>query len=256
MDKESIITVYKKLLNDGFMTLDLKSNWECKPYPISRCTLTCDDGKEQEIWLVWAYWKGKPAYLIWVYLNDKYVENFVCYDVNELKDFVSDDVIERVVAIFQRIVEGGQQALEERIERQGIENIHSLVVTDKRYDGIKKLPYTCALSFYGHVFGGVEELDNYCRLQKDDSSPYILKRCHDITRKDEEIGEEDTIRCTNYLVCDTWHTARMWMKEFIGMGDFSVFSDYIPDPWLLPPMICYAEGERYMLLVYREGREG
>ena len=107
MDRQSIIALYKEMLNDGFMTLDLKSNWECKPCPISRGTLTCDDGKEQEIWLVWAYWKGKPAYLIWVYLNDKYVENFVCYDVKELKDFVCDDVVERVVAIFQRIVEGG-----------------------------------------------------------------------------------------------------------------------------------------------------
>lgn len=100
MKKEQIIALYREMVVDGFMTLDLKSNWESMPYPISKCTLTCDDGKEQEIWLVWAYWKGKPAYLIWVYLDDKYVENLVCYAVKESKDFFSDDVIERVVEIY------------------------------------------------------------------------------------------------------------------------------------------------------------
>lgn len=148
----------------------------------------------------------------------------------------------------------GKRPWKRELKKVGIENIHSLVVTDKRYDDIKKIPYTCALSFYGQVIAGVEELDNYCRTQKEDSSPYILKRCHDITREDEETGEEKTVRYTNYLVRDTWHTARRWMKEFVGMDDFSVFSDYIPS-WQLPPMICYAEGNRYMLLVYREGRE-
>ena len=101
----------------------------------------------------------------------------------------------------------------------------------------------------------MEELENYCRMLKAKSSPYIIKKYYDITREDKENREEETVRCTNYLVCDTMKTARAWMKEFVGMGDFSVYSDYIPDSWQLPPMICYAEGDRYMLLVYREGRD-
>jgi len=255
MEIDKIIALWRKMVSDGFCTVDLKSDWECRPYPIAKCTLTCNDGTRQDIWLVSGVWDTKFSSMIWRYMNDKFIEDFVCYDGKEWKDMVSDDVIERVVDIFQGFVEGGKKVLEERIEKEGIENIHSFVVTDKRYDIIKKLPYTCALSFYGHVIAGVEELDNYCRLQKADSSPYILKRCHDITREVEETGDKEIVRCTNYLICDTQQTARGWMKEFVGMGNFSVYSDYIPDSWQLPPMICYAEGKRYMLLVYREGRE-
>ena len=255
MEKEQIIAIYRKMVSDGFCTVDLKSDWECRPYPIAKYTLTCNDGTRQDVWLVSGKWEGKYASLFWRHMNGKYIEDFACDDGEEWKDMLADDVLERVEEVFQGIVEGGQSLLEERIETEGIEYIHSLVVTDKPINRIKKLPYTCALSFYGQVIAGVEELNDYCVNQKADSSPYILKRCHDITREGEETGEEETVRCTNYLVCDTAETARAWMKEFVGMGDFSVYSDYIPDPWRCPPMICYAEGERYMLLVYREGRE-
>ena len=101
----------------------------------------------------------------------------------------------------------------------------------------------------------MEELNDYCVNQKADSSPYILKRSHDIIRKNKETGESEMIKCTNYLVCSNVEMARVWLKEFIGMGKFSVYSKYIPNYRQCPPMICYAEGERYMLLVYREGRQ-
>jgi len=251
MEKKKIITIYRKMVSD----VDLKSDWECRPYPIAKYTLTCNDGTRQDVWLVSGIWEGKYASLFWRHMNGKYIEDFVCDDGEEWKDMLADDVLERVEEVFQGIVEGGQSLLEERIEIEGIEDIHSLVVTDKPINGIKKLPYTCALSFYGQVIAGVEELNDYCVNQKADSSPYILKRCHDITREGEETGEEETVRCTNYLVCDTAETARAWMKEFVGMGDFSVYSKNIQDSNKYPPMIYYAEGERYMLLVYRGGTE-
>jgi hypothetical protein len=255
MEKEQIIAIYRNMVGDGFCIVDQESNWECRPYSTAKCTLTCDDGTRQDVWLVLGKWNGKYASMFWRYLNGKYVEDFVCYEGQEWKDMLTDDVLERVEEVFQGIVEGGQSLLKERIETEGIEDIHSLVVTDKPINGIKKLPYTCALSFYGQVFAGVEELNDYCVNQKADSSPYILKRCHDIIRKNEETGENETIKCTNYLVCNNAKVAKAWLKEFVGMGDFSVYSNYIPDPWQCPPMICYAEGERYMLLVYREGSE-
>ena len=231
MEREKIIALYRKMVSDGFCTMYLKSDWECRPYPIAKCTLTCNDGTHQDIWLVSGTCQGKDSSMIWRYMNGKYVEDFVCYDGEEWKDMVSDDVIERVVDIFQGIVEGGKKVLEERIEKDGVENIHSFIVTDKPINDTVKLPYTCTLSFYGQVIAGVEELDKYCRLQKAESSPYIIRRCHDITHEDVETGDKETVRCTNYLICDTWHTARKWMKEFVGIGNFSAYSDYIPDPW-------------------------
>ena len=114
---------------------------------------------------------------------------------------MSDGVIERPLAIMEDIVAGGREYVKERINAEGVEDIHSLVLTEKRMEKAVRLPYSCAISFYGEVIAGVKELEEYCRNQKESSSPYILKRFHNRIHEEYEIGESELVRCTNYLVC-------------------------------------------------------
>ena len=139
-------------------------------------------------------------------------------------------------------------ALEKRINEEGIENIHSLVLTEKFIKRTMKLPYSCAISFYGLVVAGVKEIEEYCQNQKESSSPYILKRFHDVTLGDDGSGEVKVVRCTNYLICKDAKSAETWVKEFVVLGSFSVFSEDIPNSYNRPTMLLYADGMRYMLL--------
>jgi hypothetical protein len=255
--KETIKNFCSKILSDGFTSLDLKSDWECRPYPITcRYKLSCDDGTQQEIELVYGEWDGKQAVLLWSFIEDKYVEDLIRYfgdDETWWDSLLSDDVEKRAYAVIENIIRGGQKNLQKRINTEGINNVHSLVLTENHLQEAIKLPYSCAISFYGEVIAGVEEIEKYCKNQKESSSPYILKRFYDISHVNDETRKNETIRCTNYLICKDSKIAKSWIKEFVGMGCFSVYSDYIPEARNRPPMICYAEGERYMLLDYKEG---
>lgn len=84
--------------------------------------------------------------------------------------------------------------------------------------------------------------------------PYILKRFHDITLEDDDTGECETVKCTNYLICKDAETAKVWMKMFVGMEYFNC--EGVPKSWGCPPIICHVEGKRYMLLDYKEGYRG
>lgn len=256
--KDWIKEIYRGMLIDGFTTLDLKADCECKPFPItSSVKLSCDDGTHQEIQLASGEWDGKDAVLLWNFMGGKYVEYFIGYPQGNQdwwKSLWSDDVVERVCSIIESIVKGGQEGLEKKIKAEGIEHIHSLVLTEKRMEKNIRLPYSCAISFYGEVIAGVEEIKEYCKNQTESSSPYILKRSHDITLEDDDIGECETVRCTGYLICKDAETAKVWMKEFAGMRFSNC--ECVSKSWGCPPMICYVEGKRYMLLDYIGGYRG
>jgi len=257
VEKERIRVIYKKMVDDGFTTLDLKSDYECRPYPITcRYKLSCCDGTHQEIQLVNGEWEGKHAVLLWSIMDGKYVEDFIGYlwkNQNWWENLLSDDVMKRAQAIIEDIVKGGREGLEKRINAEGIENMHSLVLTENYIKEIIRLPYSCAISFHGEVIAGVEEIEEYCKNQKESSSPYILKKFHYIALEKNETKESESVRCTNYLICKDAETAKTWIKEFVGMVNFSIYSKCIPNSWHRPPVICYTEGKRYMLLDYRKG---
>lgn len=252
--------VYRKMVKDGFTTIDLKSSCECIPYPITfGHELSCDDGTRQKVQLVLDEWKGKKAVLLWSFMGGKYVEDLVAYlSENQTwwENLMSDAVMERAHSIMEDIVIGGRESIEKRINTEGIENIHSLVLTENYIKETMRLPYSCAISFYGEVIAGVEEIEKYCLNQKETSSPYILKRIRDISLERGEEEERETVKCVSYLICKDVKTAGAWIKEFVGIEKASIYNDDIPDSWHRPPMVCYAEGERYMLLDYREGYEG
>lgn len=254
--KEAIKNFCRNVLDDAFTNLDLNSVWECRPYPITcRYKLSCDDGTQQEIELVYGEWDGKLAVFLRSFIEDKYVEDLIRYfgdDETRCNTLLFDDMEKRVYAIIENLIRGGQKTLQKRINAEGINNVHSLVLTENHLQEAIKLPYSCAISFYGEVIAGVEEIEKYCKNQKESSSPYILKRSYDISHGNDETRKNETIRCTNYLICKDSKIAKSWIKEFVGMGCFSVYSDYIPEARNRPPMICYAEGERYMLLDYKD----
>lgn len=254
VEEKRIKTFYNKMVNDALTNLDLEEDWECRPYPITTCyRLSCDDGTQQKVQLVAGDWEGKLAVLLWSFMGGKYVEFFIGYPGEGWGDLWSDDVVERAHAIIEGIVTGGQEALEKMINVEGIENIHSLVLTEKCMKKPIRLPYSCAISFYGEVIAGVEEIKEYCKNQTESSYPYILKRCHDITIEEGETGESETVRCTNYLICKDAETAKAWMKKFVWMDNLEC--ECILNSCNCPPMICYVEGKRYMLLSYKGGNQ-
>lgn len=254
--KEHIEDFYERMVIDGFTTLDIQTEHENMPYPVTcRYELSYDDETYIGVQLVIDKWEGRPAVLLWSFLNGKYVEDFIVNFVEFnrwMTDLLSDDAVKRAHSVLEAIIVGGKDALENRVDVGGIEDIHSFVLTENYIKETMKLPYSCLMSLYGEVFDGVKEIEEHCKTQKESSSPFVLKRVFDITIQNDETYEDEIVRCVNYLICKDAKTAENWMKRFVSMRQFSIFSNSIPDLWHRPPIIYYAEGKRYVLLDYKE----
>ena len=255
--KERIGDFYHRMVSDGFITLDIKTEHENMPYPVTcRYELSSDDEAYIGVQLVIDTWEGRPAVLLWSFLNGMYVEDFIANYVEFNRwmiDLLSEEAVKRAHSVLETIIVGGKEVLETRVDTEGVEDIHSIVLTENYIKETMKLPHSCVMSFYGEVFDGVKEIEEHCKTQKDTSSPFVLKRVFDAIKHDDETYENEIVRCVNYFICKDAKTAESWLKRFVSMRQFSIFSNSIPDLWHRPPIICYAEGERYMLLDCKEG---
>lgn len=90
--------------------------------------------------------------------------------------------------VLSEIVDGGKDYMTTQIAENGITWEMALAITEKRMEDIIKFPCSCALSVNGQVFHGIEGIEKYCQEQRDGSSPYILKRCHELPCMEQEGG--------------------------------------------------------------------
>ena len=242
---------YKRLLEDAYMTIDLAEGDLTSPFRLYGTELVCNDGSKVELDLM----RDEETYCFWVKYSGQYFELPLCpspgtYDSIEWFMAMRDEE-ETAIDIMQQIIDGGKEYLEEMIKTEGVLPIRNLIITEKRMDNILKLPVSCALVVYGHVFHGVKELEEYCAMQEDNSAPYVIKRCH-IHSEDDYYDEVETLFCRNYLICSNKASAEMWTRGFIKIGRISALKpEKIWIPLSFPPLVCYVDGCRHIVLVYQ-----
>ena len=246
--EEYLIEEYRDLLMGAFATIECcEDDWTYPRY-LYWADLVCEDGTEVKLDLI----SEDQEYYFWVKYSGEFFEEHLCPIPNHIYSWFKDmNAVEaHAVEIMQRIVKGGKEYLEYRISIEGISPVRSLIITDKRMDSIIKLPVSCAIVAFGQVFHGVKELEEYCTTQGENSSPYVLKRSLLYSDKND-YGQMDTRFCRNYLICSNKASAVMWMRDFIALGRVSAMSpETIRTPKGFPPLACYADGCRYMILSY------
>lgn len=261
MNDEDLKQLYKYLVDQAFMTIDLNPYWRMTvPAWLYHCNITCNDGTSLEICMmedVATSNEGRDIYL-WVKHGDKFLEYPLYCDFNKTDSWFAmmKDSEERALEVLREILDGGKEYLTVQIEVNGITWKTALAITEKRMEDVIKLPCSCALSVNGQVFHGVEGIEKYCHEQRDASSPYIIKRCHKLPSMEQEDDYLGQRFARNYLLCKNKGEAECFMKTFIGIRDVSALKpNDIPTPAGFPPLVCYVDRSRYMLLSYREGED-
>lgn len=261
MNDEELKSIYEYLVNGAFMNIDMNPYWHMtQPACLYHSDLTCNDGTRVEVCLMEDSSisdEGRDIYLCFK-LDKKFLEFPLHCDFKKNDSWFAmmKDAEERALDILHEIVDGGKEYLTSQMEINGITWKTALVITEKRMDSVLKLPCSCALSVNGQVFHGVEGIEKYCQEQRDCSSPYILKRCHELPCMEEEDDYLGQRLARNYLLCKDKSVAEGFMKTFICIREVSALDiDNIPSPECFPPLICYVDRSRYMLLSYREGTD-
>ncbi len=261
MNDEGLRQLYRRLVDDAFMTIDLTPCWRMTvPAWLYHCDLTCNDGTKVEVCMMEdtaTSNEGRDIYL-WVKHEDKYLEFPLYCDFNNTDSWFAmmKDAEERALEVLHEIVDGGKEYLTAEIDVNGITWKTSLAITEKRMENVIKLPCSCALSVNGQVFHGIDGIEKYCQEQRDSSSPYILKRCHKLPYMEQEEACLGQRFARNYLLCKDKSVAECFMKTFIGIKNVSALEpDDIPTPAGFPPLICYVDRSRYIVLSYREGED-
>lgn len=259
MNDDELKQLYRHLVDHAFMTIDLNPYWHMTvPVWLYHCNLTCNDGTNVEVCMMLdtaASNEERDVYL-WVRHGDKYLEFPLYCDFNNAEGWFAmmRDAEEIALEVLHEIVDGGKEYLTVKIEVSGITWKTALVITEKRMEDVIKLPCSCALSVNGQVFHGREGIEKYCQEQRDGSSPYILKRCHKLPCMGQEDADLGRRFARNYLLCKDKNEAESFMKSFIGIKNVSALElDNIPTPADFPPLACYVDRSRYMVLSYREG---
>lgn len=257
MNDDELKQLYRHLVDHAFMTIDLNPYWRMTvPTCLYHCNLICNDGTRVEVCMMEdasVSNEGRDVYL-WVKYDDKFLEFPLYCDFNMTSWFaMMKDAEERALEILHEIVDGGKVFMTTQIAEKGITWKTTLVITEKRMENVIKLPCSCALSVNGQVFHGIEGLERCCQEQRDGFSPYILKRCHKLPCMEQEDDYLGQRFARNYLLCKDKSEAECFMQTFIGIRDVSALNpDEIPTPAGFPPLVCYVDRSRFMVLSYRD----
>lgn len=218
-----------------------------EPFIMSGLKLSFADFYPFSLYLVY----DDDLYKLWIVRDNIYIERrlFSLQEDEYLNDWaetmLSNQRVKEFEYQFNHIIEKGANYLDEEMKNEGIMKTLSLVLGDEPMESYLRLPKSCAISIYGQVFHGIRGLDEYCRIQKDSSSPYILKKCH------SEIISDYEYRCYNYLICKTKEEAESWIRPFISIGNVSATN---PDRFYsfdgFPPLISYTERYEFFVLSY------
>ena len=254
-DKEG--TIVTKLIDNALMTVDLGVLQSINsPFRMSSRDIK-SVGKEYTLSLVceWNFSKEERSLYLWTSMEGKYVEDMLIEHIDSLWDTLQQfptALIERIKNYVASLKSGECDVLADRIEKEGILDIHSLVLPQGRRDKMLKIPYTCALSFKGHVFDGIDGIRDSCHKQEDDAVPYLLEKTGILPPVDDDPYYHERYRC--YMMCHSKESAEMLMESFLGLNveDENGFEslDYIIEQERFPPIVFYVEREKHMFLSY------
>lgn len=255
MTTEQILSAYNRLVDTAMITLDLNPYWNfTTPARLATCKMTCADGTEVEVSLFID--EDICTAEEREYIRFRLGDNFVEFPIQE-KDPDNSwfdqagnmEARENAMLKLAEFLEKDKNQLEQLINKEGICVQDRIIFTDKGLEKTMKIPASSTLAAYGEVLHGVKALDEYCKHQMEDASPYILKR--GFTKETNLEFDNDTCRYFNYLLCRSKEDAERWMKAFVSLLHASVTEpDNILVPEGFPPLICHGEGLRYMVVCY------
>ena len=191
-------------------------------------------------------------YCLWSVLGGWYVETILCdksvVTVGQ-EDWMDVMKTDKHYAIFRQVLKNSISAAANVAEDQKVDEdeieFNTRVAITESLDQPRKLPTICTFAFYGTIIPGLKGLEDYCKLQDDTSSPYILKK----TLHFQQVGVDfDKYRVVNYLICRDKDDAVRCMVRFCYLvNDIDKLNDALN--YNRPPLISYTEGQNYLTLV-------
>ncbi|MBE6268345.1 MAG: hypothetical protein E7092_05000 [Bacteroidales bacterium] len=260
MEDKSLLKSYEILVEDAAFTLDEFSPTTPTPAVLSSISFRCTDDLEVTFCIVLdkdPFFNLNYIY-IWVVYGDKYVDYELCEYKSGFYELIdemrSEDSVNKFKDIIHELSEQGKVYLEQLMDTKGILFICSFFITEEPIRKIIKLPHTCTVAVNGYVFHGVEDIEEYCRMQKESSSPYILKKVYDAGLEYEDENYYYGRRFNHlYLICESKSEAQFYIRDFAGQRNFSaahVHNSYVYED-AFPPMISYVDKGNYMILLYK-----
>ena len=161
-DDKKEYTIADNLIDDALMTVDMEVlQPNSSPFRMSSYAFKGVDGTKYSISLVCdrnISTEGRSLFL-WTSMEGKYVEDVLIEHVDSLWDTLQNfpaDEKKRIEDFADSLEFGGRDVMLQRIEEEGIHDIHSFVLPHVRRNKMLKIPYTCELYYKGHVFDGID----------------------------------------------------------------------------------------------------
>ena len=257
-DNDIILHAYNHLVENARMTLDLGSYWDfTTPAWLAACKMTCADGAEVKVSLVID--EDIATEKEYEYIRVRLGELFVAFPLQGMnpentwfEQVENEDAKEKALSILTKVLGKDEKQLEQLMNNEGICALDRIIFTEKGLEKPMKIPATATLAAFGEVIHGVKGLDEYCKHQMDDASPYILKHTFTVeTNRDDEF-DDGIYRCCNYLLCQSKKEAEQWMRALVSLLHASVTEpNEICVSEEFPPLICYAKGLPYMVVCHK-----
>ena len=251
-------TIVDNLIDDALMTVDMEVlQPNSSPFRMSSYAFKGVDGTKYSISLVCDrnISTGGRSLFLWTSMEGKYVEDVLIEHVDSLWDTLQNfpaDEKKRIEDFADSLEFGGRDVMLQRIEEEGIHDIHSLVLPHVRRNKMLKIPCTCALSYKGHVFDGIDGIRENCHCQEEDATPYILERTGILQPAHWNSFFQERYRC--YMMCYSKEYAEKLIRPFLNLnieenGTFERL-EYMFSQDSFPPIAFYVEREKYMFLSF------
>ena len=256
--KQKDYSIADYLIDDAIMTVDLEGlQTKNSPFRMSSQDIKSIDGTKYSISLACDKDICKEGYslFLWTSMEGKYVDDVLIEHVDSIWDTLQHfpaDVKQRIEDFAASLESGGRDVMLQRIEADGIHDIHSFVLPHVRTNKMLKIPYTCALSYKGHVFDGIDGIRDNCHRQEENSVPYILERTGILQPAHWDPYYQERYRC--YMMCHSKEYAEKLIRPFLNLNieEEGVFerieSMFSKDDF--PPIAFYVEREKYMFLSF------
>lgn len=244
------------LIDDALMTVDLGVlQPEGSPFRMSSFAIKSVDGTKYKLSLALDrnFSTGQKSLYLWTSMDGKYVEDMLVEHVDSLWDTLQQfptELKERIETIANSLESGGRDIISQRIEGEGFLDIHSFVLPHGREGKMLKIPYTCALSYKGHVFDGIDGIRDDCHKQAENAVPYLLERTGILQPADDDPYYQERYRC--YMMGHSKNYSEKLISAFLGL-DIEKESSFEQLGYTLskerfPPIVFYVEREKYMFL--------
>ena len=145
-----------------------------------------------------------------VSVKGMYYEDLLLDNVNSLWSTIQSAEMRGIIKEYvENLKKEGMSLMAERINHEGLADIHSFFIPQENADKKLKLNLFCKLAFKGQVLYGFDGIKQYCHIQEDDAMPFLLQRTGVISGGDE--------RYYCYMFCQSAEDATSWMDAFLTL---------------------------------------